>query len=952
MKFINILRWLSAIIPVIIILIITPDKTTSFEKLLSEYNSYPKVFPLTSDDINWIESTIKNMTLEEKCAQLVMPAVYREQLQPDNPGYADIDSLVRFYKVGGLILFQGDLKSQAAFINVMQSSSEIPLLIGSDFERGLGTRIDDAVEFPHAMAIGATQEFLFAEEMSSAISDESVKLGVNINFAPVSDINNNSDNPVINIRSFSEKEKFVTRFAVSFLKGSENKKIILTAKHFPGHGNTSIDSHRDLPRIEGSGDYLEANELVPFETLIRSGVKAVMVGHLEVPSLDPIPGTPASLSKPIVTFLLRDKLGFDGLIFTDAMNMEAITRYYSSDEAAVLAITAGNDIILMPGDPKVVIKALVKAVNSGKLTTSRIEESVRRILSAKRWLGLSKSKGNNPDNLPLIREENQHLKLANIIAEKSITLLKNDISLVPFNPENYTRIYCINITDGTGSDRARYFGKCVEDRISNVRVFNLTRNSKKYDYNYVLNEIKKADLILLPAFIDIKAYQGPINLSAEQTNFIGQVLKTGKPVILMSFKNPYLISIFPEATTYLNSFSHSLVSQNAMLRAILGEIDITGTQPVSIPGTYFIFGAGLSIEKSVSTTLVFREKNIFFPTIEYSFNKAISEKYFPGASVTFGYEGTIMYNKNFGTVNVTPGSQELTQNFSNDLYSLSQLLTIDLSILKLSDENKLKLDNPISDYLSNIPEEKKKITIRNLLYHNSGFGQTMPEPDADRDRNELITKILNQPLEFESGEKTFYSELNLVLLQLIIEKISGESLNDFVENNFINILGLHNTRFNLNPDWPGFQNGPGFYKWGKNSSEALASVLNNISGFRGLLTTNEDFAIIAQLLIQKGYYNGIQLIKAGTVSDLLDNLQDISSEFYYVNISKNIEGKTSSVQFIDSRGNSLWIDLIKKSFLIVSVSPQERNFVNRKFVELVKDLNSNISEELKNWKKK
>ncbi len=946
MKLIKKFRWLSAIILVIIILILTPDRTTSFEKILSENPTYPKVFPLTAEDIDWIESTISKMNLEEKCAQLIMPPVYREQFVPGTAGYNKIDSLVSYYKVGGLILFQGDLKSEADLINRMQSLSDIPLLIASDYERGVGTRIDDAVEFPHAMALGATQQFEFAKMISSATSDESIKLGVNLNFAPVADINDNSENPVINIRSFSEREKYVSKFVEQFIKGSEDKRIILAVKHFPGHGNTSIDSHWELPRISGSEKSLEANELLPFEKSINSGIRAVMVGHLEVPAFDPIPGTPASLSKPIVTFLLREQLGFDGLVITDALNMEAITKYYSVNEAAYLSINAGSDIVLMPVDPIVAIHSLVDAVNTGKLSTERIEQSVRRVLSAKRWLKLYQNKLNNPEDLPFVQREKVHSDLANKIAVKSITLLKDDIDLIPLHPENYKNIYCINITDGNGSDRATYFSKILQNRIGELKTFTLAKNSKKNDYRKALNEVRNADLVLLSTFIDIKAYQGPINLSVDQTDLIAKILKLKKPTILISFKNPYLISLFPEATTYLNSFSHSPASQHAMMQAILGETDVSGTQPVSIPKTNYIFDSGLSISKTVNTNLITSERNVYSPTIEYSINRAISENIFPGASVVFCQDGIIKYKENLGRIDFSENSNEIPENFLFGLHSLTQILTIDLPVLHLADQNKLKLDDPLNNYFSDIPVDKQNITIKNLLLHNSGFSEEINHADSDSNKRELYTVILNQPLEYTPDSQTLYSELNLILLKEIIEKVSGKKLNEFTHECITSLLEMENTNFKKDNGFIQINNNSKFYNWTKPGNDSLKNLLKDVSGYEELNSTTMDLSKIAQLFIQNGYYDRFQIVNCQSFYDWLKEIKNISSGEFQVNISKDNSGIVQTITFIDTRGNSLWIDKLHKSFLLLLTTSTIQNQPNQRFADFINDLNAKVFNEL------
>ncbi|HLG32281.1 MAG TPA: glycoside hydrolase family 3 N-terminal domain-containing protein, partial [Ignavibacteriaceae bacterium] len=495
---------------IIIVVAISPTKIASSEKDLYDDIKYPSVFELTNDDKTWIENKLKEMSLDDKCAQMIMPAVYREDIDTSSDGYKKIKALVKDRKIGGLILFQSGLIEQASFINEIQATADIPLLISSDYERGLGTRVDNATEFPHAMALGSTHNSSFAFEMGKAIAMECRIFGVHWNFAPVADINNNPLNPVINIRAFSEDLNEVSEFVKAFIDGSKNTRILTSAKHFPGHGNTEIDSHYDLPRINGDADYLKSNELKPFQEAIDAGVHSIMIGHLEVPSLDPIPGTPSTLSKPIITQLLKNEMGFDGLIITDAMNMEGVTKYYSSEDAAVLAVIAGIDVILMPPDAGTAINALKSAVMSGKISIERIDESVRKILAAKRWLNIEHNKFSDINTIQKSLIIKEHFLLSKKIAEESTTLLKNDSSLIPLDYSKFQKIYCITLTDGEGAEKSQLFKSLVESRLENITSELLTKTSNKNDYNRVLDSLINADLIILPAFIDVKTYQDPI----------------------------------------------------------------------------------------------------------------------------------------------------------------------------------------------------------------------------------------------------------------------------------------------------------------------------------------------------------------------------------------------------------------------------------------------------------
>ncbi len=548
------------------------------------------IFELTEIAKFSVESFMSDLTLKQKCAQLVMPAIYRGALNSPSKEYSKILELVQDYGVGGVVLFQGSSLDQKNMIWRLQSLSRIPLLVAGDYENGLGMRIDDAVSFPHSMAIGATNNPDFAYEIGKATAIEGRKIGINFNLAPVADVNNNPLNPIINIRAFSQDKKIVSSFVNAFVKGSDEGKMLTSIKHFPGHGNTIIDSHDDIPKISGSKEYLLQNELYPFIKSIDNNVKSIMIGHLEVNSLDSNGKVPASLSYPIITELLKEELGFEGLIITDAVDMRAITKYYSQEEAAVKAVLAGNDIILAPLKPKEAIEAVYNAVLDGVIEESRINESVKKIFFAKYWLGLFEdiSSGGKIDS------ENQKL-LAQKIADESITLLKNDDNIFPLNLDDYKKISAISLTDGIGGLITEYFIDLLKEKRYDISSFKITRSSKKRDYDRVKENAIKNDLIIVASFIRVRPNAGPIGISQTNQEFVQSLINSGKKVILISFNNPYLISRFPDVRTYINTYSNTTFSQVAALKAILGEIEFKGKLPVSVPGTDFKIGDGIRL---------------------------------------------------------------------------------------------------------------------------------------------------------------------------------------------------------------------------------------------------------------------------------------------------------------------------------------------------------------------
>lgn len=544
---------------------------------------YPSVFDLSKEDKNWIEHTIDNLSLREKCAQIVMPWVLGNFLSEDSADFKRLVRLVKELKVGGLIFFSGDILNQAMLTNKMQALAEVPLLIASDFERGLGMRLKDGLEFPYAMALAATGDLTLEYKLGKAIAEESRAIGVHQNYAPVADLNNNPENPIINIRAFSEDKKITSQFCSAFIKGTTSGRVLTTAKHFPGHGNTKIDSHLEMPVINGSKKYLLENELVPFAASIKSGVHSIMVGHLGVPGIENNPKVTATLSKKVITYLLKKHMKFDGLIVTDAMNMDSVCKYYSAAEATVMAFNAGNDLILFPPDEEIAINAIHSAVERKEIKEDRINESVRKLLSAKRWLQIDKNKFSNLSDIPKTVGSKKHFTLAETIAEKSITLIKNDKKIIPIDKSNQKNVFWITITEGLGNECEEFFQSLLQEKFpDSMRALVHEQTNDDY-YESILNAAQKADLILLASFIRVKAYQGTVSLSKKHEAFVQKLLSIKVPTVLISFGNPYLLSLFPMVNAYLCGFGDTKTTQQAMLKALLGKINIQGKLPISIP---------------------------------------------------------------------------------------------------------------------------------------------------------------------------------------------------------------------------------------------------------------------------------------------------------------------------------------------------------------------------------
>ncbi|HEY4611489.1 MAG TPA: glycoside hydrolase family 3 protein, partial [Bacteroidota bacterium] len=415
---------------------------------------------------SWADQTLRSMSLEEKVAQLVFERVEGGYLSNDDERWQHYERLVKERKVGGFVFFAGDVYEYALQSNKLQALSKLPLLIAADFEFGAAMRVRRATLFPRAMLLGATRNPPYAYEMGRVIAKEARALGVHQDYAPVVDINNNPMNPVINTRSFGENAALVSEMSTAFIKGLQEGGVIATAKHFPGHGDTDVDSHLDLPVLSFNRERLDSLELVGFQRSVEAGVGSVMIAHLSVPALDTAKGLPATLSPSIITGVLQKKLGFNGLIVTDAMDMQGVTKAYSTADAAVRSIKAGTDLLLLPPDVEVAIDAIVAAVRRGEISEARIDHSVRKLLAAKESLGLAENRFVDPNAVASVVGNAEHQRLSKQIARDGVTVVKNDSSVLPLLKNNERKIIGITVGDAEDPSTGGYFRFLVRQRVS------------------------------------------------------------------------------------------------------------------------------------------------------------------------------------------------------------------------------------------------------------------------------------------------------------------------------------------------------------------------------------------------------------------------------------------------------------------------------------------------------
>jgi beta-N-acetylhexosaminidase len=541
---------------------------------------------------SWIEKALRNMTLREKIGQMVMVRMSGEFQNWNDPRFLELRRHVEENHLGGFILFRGEANSIAALTNELQRMSKLPLLFAADYERGLRMQLRTGTPFTTNMGVGATGDVQAAYRQGKIIAEEMRAIGVNWLFAPVADINNNPDNPVINIRSFGASPERVGEFVSALAKGVRDGGALATLKHFPGHGDTATDSHIGLSIVPVDKQRINSVELVPFKMGIGSGVDAVMTAHLAMPKVtgDEVPGT---LNPKITTDILRKELGFNGIVTTDAMEMGAIKKTYSDERSVVMAVKAGADIVLLPNDARKTIDSIEAAVKSGELTEERINESVRRLLSAKYRLGLTENRLVDLAKVNQLMEKPENVREANQTAEKSITLLRNGDNVLPLTVEKANKTLFVVIAADEEPIEGIALMPEIARRAPRAKIIRLDPRTIPEEYVAAVKQAADYDAIVLAPFVKRAALKGTVALPENQTNFVRQMLALNKPVAVIAFGSPYLIRQFPEAKNYAATYAIEEVAQTATARVMFGEVPFTGKLPVTVPDIFEI-GAGIS----------------------------------------------------------------------------------------------------------------------------------------------------------------------------------------------------------------------------------------------------------------------------------------------------------------------------------------------------------------------
>ncbi|HRG38791.1 MAG TPA: glycoside hydrolase family 3 N-terminal domain-containing protein, partial [Bacteroidia bacterium] len=786
--------------------------------------------PFYLQDTRWADSVFKTLTPEQRIAQLFMVAAYSNK---DKNHIKEIKKLVDDYYIGGLIFFQGGPVRQAILTNCYQSCVKVPLLISMDAEWGLGMRLDSTTKFPRQMTLGAIQNDSLIYEMGVEIANQCKRLGMQINFAPDIDINNNPLNPVIGNRSFGENKYNVTRKAIMYMKGMQDNHVLANGKHFPGHGDTDSDSHKTLPTIKSSRERLDTLELYPFKELMKQGLGSVMVAHLSIPALDTTPNQPSTLTKKIVTGLLKDTLGFKGLVFTDALNMKGVSKFYKPGEVSVKALLAGNDVLLFPEDVPQGIKEIKAAIERGEISQEEIDKRCLKILLVKQWAGLNHYSKIKVEKI--VEELNTpHAELINRkLTEASITLLQNEGNIIPLQKLDTLKIASVSL----GYKELNIFQKTLEN-YAPITHFGLDKDAKQFIFDTVLAALKNFNLVIVNVNNTNNRPDKDFGLTDPVKNMLKAILKQNKVIVNVA-ANPYILSKMDSlqvADGIIMSYEDTDYSASYAAQLIFGGIGAKGKLPIT-PSLYFKAGMGLETKATRFKYTIPEELGIDskkFEKIDSIVYQGIKDKVFPGCQVLIAKDQKVIYKKAFG-YHTYENKIAVKNDDLYDIASITKIVSSTASVMRLMDQGKIGLENKLSYYLPELNgTNKQDILIKEMLTHQAGFRDWIPfwQKTVNKDgsykpgiysrtpneqfikrvaddlyinnnyEDSLYKQIIDSPLK-ERG-KYLYSDLGYYLLKRIIEKQSGASLYAYTLGSFYKPLGLRTmgykplSRFEMN----------------------------------------------------------------------------------------------------------------------------------------------------------
>ena len=937
--------------------------------MIASFSTSAQSLTLNTKDAKtvWVEKKLSEFTLDQKVGQLMMIRAHSD-LGKDH--IDNVKKLIKDHHIGSLCFFQGTPTKQAKLTNEYQKLAKTPLLVAIDGEWGLGMRFTkDVVSYPRPLTLGAIRDNHLIYKMGKQVAYDLKRIGIHLNFAPVVDVNNNPNNPVINNRSFGEDKENVSAKSFEFMKGMQDAGVVACAKHFPGHGDTDVDSHYGLPILNFDYNRLDSLELYPFKVLSDKGVGSVMVAHLHVPSLDSRPNRPTSLSENTIKNVLRGNLGFKGLVITDGMEMEAVTKHFPPGVAEAEAILAGNDIICLPRDPIQAIEAVKKYVNDGIISIEQIDESVSRILAQKYDLGLNVTPKLvlNDITKDLVTPEGLSLKAK--LFEEAITLARDTNNIIPLQDlviKKYGSVAFGTTMKTDFQNRMDSYTKAIHFQAP----YKLNQDTKQR----ILKGLKDVDRVIVTS-VDMSKYaKRNFGLSKEYHAFLKE-LNAEKEVIVILFGSPYALKYFDDYATTIVSYTDDSIMQDRTAQAIFGAADIRGKLPVSSSAIYK-YGEGIQRSNIKRLGFALPEEvgmsSDSLRKIQKIVDEMIRTKAAPGCQILIAKDGKIIHNKAYGTQDYKKG-HDVKLSDLYDLASVTKIAATTISIMQLYDQDQVKLDDNLQNYIEGIDTtNKKEKSIRDMMAHHAGLAGWIPfykntiDPLSKKKktlpkyyrqvqsdsfnihvasnlylRSDYPDSIFQRIFVSELRETTSYrySDLAFYLMMKVVESKSGMDFNQYCKSHFYEPLGLQSIGFNpreshsLNSIIPSEKD-----NYFRNQTvhgyvhDMGAAMLGGVSGHAGLFSNSYDLAVLMQMLLNGGYYGGKTYFKPQTVLEFTTRFsrstrRAIGFDMKEINIDKRENmsefasrstyghlGFTGTCTFVDPENNLVYVMLSNRTY--------------------------------------
>lgn len=843
-----------------------------------------------SDEDRWVDSVYNSLNDEQRVGQLIN---VRANL-PNKAYFAEVQQLIEKYNIGGVTFFRTDAAPLLAQVNEWQAMAQTPMMIGLDGEWGLGMRINDGMSYPYQMTLGAIQNQQLIGEMGRQIAEQCRRIGINVDFAPDIDVNSEPTNPVIGMRSFGEDPKAVAERGLQYALGLQNNGVLPTMKHFPGHGDTKTDSHETLPKVDKKLKEIKKTELYPFDYLIDNGVAGVMVGHLYMPALEPQKNLSSSISKNIVTGLLKDKMGFDGIIFSDAMEMKGAYKGVHPDSVGLKAIMAGIDVILMPVNPENTIQIIVNQLDNEELR-NRVEESCKKVLKYKYRLGIANYQSQSELSVDNDLHQLKYYNLKQRLYNEAVTMLSNNKKTLPLTKDQDIAV----VTLGGNENIAN---QLMKDGYK-VKSYVLEKDINKFDKTQIINDLKSYNTVIVNIQGTSIYATKNFGITDDMVDFVKDLSKN-KSVVFNLFACPYALEKFTFKKTpqaIIIGYEDVKYAVNAVVDVMTGDLNPMGKLPVTASKKYKVgYGIGFEDVLTPETLPIALIDNEFTRQIDSIALNGIEIGAYPGCQIFAMKDGAVIYDKCFGYFTYDR-EHEVQPDDVYDIASLTKVFATTFAIMKLYDDGKISLDSKLSDYFPYLKNtDKADIRLIDIMTHQTGITAWVPiyktllkddrpDPDVfrkniDEDHTVRVAKDMYISKDFnfdifetvkvqEMGDKKYkYSDLGFYFLPKIVEMVADVPFEKYLEENFYKPLNLnhiyykplkHNVIENIAPtendDYFRMQQLQG------DVHDQAAALMGGVAGHAGLFADARDLAVMMQLLLDEGYANNRQFLSGYTI---------------------------------------------------------------------------------------